>query len=384
MKIGILTYFISENPGTFLQAYSVLKLIQKAFPNDYVEIVNYHLYRKIWTPNRRVISVGQWMRDYKRHKKYRASRKKHLTLSQNRMVGVDRESALDFIARQNYDLLVVGSDTILELQHYNGGVGPFWLSPEIKAKKIMLSASCRSETYEKLTASQKSIIKESLAGFSLLGVRDFASKALIGSFLGDDDRVICLPDPTVTYDIDLSFSIKYLNSRKVDLGKPMIGLHLPSYFSWAPELSDMCRKKGYATVSLGPAKYADYVLTDVSPFEWSGLFRFFDMVVTSRFHDSMFCIKNGTPFVNVPPSRDYITNDSDSKYHHLMNSYSLSENIITYFDQTNAEEVFNKMLNASKSFDEQEVEMRLNDDRMKLSNFLDKVKFVCKEGKMRI
>ena len=40
-KIGILTYISGNNPGTLLQAYSVLSLLRDRFINDRVEIVNY-------------------------------------------------------------------------------------------------------------------------------------------------------------------------------------------------------------------------------------------------------------------------------------------------------------------------------------------------------
>ena len=39
-KIGILTYFWAHNPGTFLQAYAMVRAVQEAFPDYRVELIN--------------------------------------------------------------------------------------------------------------------------------------------------------------------------------------------------------------------------------------------------------------------------------------------------------------------------------------------------------
>ncbi len=40
-KIGVLTYFWGDNPGTFLQALSMCQVLMKYFPQDTIELIDY-------------------------------------------------------------------------------------------------------------------------------------------------------------------------------------------------------------------------------------------------------------------------------------------------------------------------------------------------------
>ncbi len=43
MKIGVLTFHKSINNGAVMQCYSLTKRLQKEFPNDTVEVIDYHM-----------------------------------------------------------------------------------------------------------------------------------------------------------------------------------------------------------------------------------------------------------------------------------------------------------------------------------------------------
>ena len=57
---------------------------------------------------------------------------------------------------------------------------------------------------------------------------------------------------------------------------------------------------------MGYNRYADYCLTDISPLEWAGIFRYFSLTITDRFHVSIFSLKNGVPVVAVDWDSDRI------------------------------------------------------------------------------
>lgn len=377
LKIGILTYFRSNNPGTFLQALTVQRLFENTFPDAHVEIVDYRLYRLPWLPNRHVISPVQWYDDYKRHFKYAAARRSYLRMSPQRMVSRDYNRATEFIRRQHYDILVVGSDTILELQHYKGGIGPFWLSPDLPGRKIMFAASCRSEAYSTISDRQKEQIRASVAGFLLLGVRDTVTHSLLSHFVGQDSRLSQMPDPTFCFDIDFDKAERYAAVRRIPKHRTIVALHLPPHFSWAAELASLFRSKGCFVVSLGPASYADLVLTDVSPMEWAGLFKYFTAVVTSRFHDSVFCLKNLVPCVTLLPGVQYLSNHNDSKYHTLFGMTGMIDNLICRPDGMSAKSVYETTLNALKTFDEAHVAQCVSAFKSSVHTYLQRVNTIC-------
>ena len=81
-KIGILTYFWTNNPGTFLQAYSTLEALRKRFPNDRVELIDYRRRKVHFRPNRRSIWLGQLVKDIRRHAIYRSMVLKEVVIGQ--------------------------------------------------------------------------------------------------------------------------------------------------------------------------------------------------------------------------------------------------------------------------------------------------------------
>ena len=233
-KIGILTYFWAENPGTFLQAYSMLQAFRKRFPGDRVELVDYRHRWVYFKPNRSHISFNQWVKDFRRYRIYRRTQKDHLLTSQDRLVSRDSQRAWDFIEKQHYDLIVVGSDTILELHQRHvrdGGIPVYWLPPWIGSKKVMCAASAGAATYEQLNRHQQAALSASANSFDLLGVRDDGTFDLIKKLgLKDEYKVQVVPDPTFTYCIDYTFVQRLMRKRNLDFTKPTVALHLPRIF----------------------------------------------------------------------------------------------------------------------------------------------------------
>lgn len=361
-KIGILTYFSSNNPGTFLQAYSIQESFRKLLPDCSVEIINYRRWRNKPFPNPRVITILQWKRDFHRMYKFHKLRKKHLSISSEGVVTLNYDKALDYIKRQDYDMVVVGSDTVLELCHYpDNTVSIYWLPKELNCIKVMCAPSARGTQYENLSTLQVQKLKDSVSGFSLMGVRDISTKVLLGNLGAREDKLYLLPDPTCTFEIDYSYADKYFLNLKIDKKKPIVAMHLTnSGIEWGKELADRFRKYGYRIFSIAPVTYSDLNINDISPFEWAGYFKYFDFVITSRFHDSMFCLKNAIPFVTVvPQTGNYVTSINDSKYHSLLRSFDLLDNIIDNPSLVRLDDVFNIAINAKESFDKNKISNKM-------------------------
>jgi hypothetical protein len=377
-KIGILTYFWSDNPGTYLQAYSMLRCLSDKCVGDQVELVDYRHRRVYFRPSCSCVSLRQWYADYKRYTTYREMKKAHFVLSSQHLISRESERAWDFIEKQHYDLVVVGSDTILSLhaRHENTDHIPvYWLPPRLACEKVMCAASARAVMYEGLTERQRVAMRESANGFTLLGVRDDATVVLLRRLgLVDESRLQLVPDPTFTFDIPYEQVEGLLRRKGIDPSVPLVGLSLPRFFKGAPALADHYRSKGFRVVSLEPARYADVCLTDISPFEWAGIYKYLRLVITNRFHGTLFSLKNLTPVVSVISDSSLVTADGLSKHYSLLRSFNLhATNYVVARDADCVSEIIHAADRAMHTFDRTYVATRLEGLRSEFYAFVDKL-----------
>jgi hypothetical protein len=327
-KIGVLTYIREySNIGTNMQSYCTLKAIQREFPDDHIELIDYSLKRASRKPYLSNMSLNSLKNDFVRMRKYNAFFKKELSFSRTGLVTADVDKFIDFVKKQNYDAIYVGSDTVLELKGASqDNVNGYWLDPSILGIKILIAASSLNVVYESLSEEQIYKIQKSVDGFSSLGVRDDATYRLLSNFVSKGDgRLRIVPDPTFTYEIDYRFAEEYLEKRRLNIDKPIVCLHFTRDLKCAAEVSDRFRKEGFIIASLRPAKYADINFTDLTPFEQMGIYKYFNLVITHRFHDSIFCIKNHTPVIVFPEHIGDVTRYSENKNLSLLKAFDLDK-----------------------------------------------------------
>lgn len=325
-KIGVLTYLREyANLGTNMQAYCTLRALQSNFPNSKVELIDYAPWRPMPKPYFTGLSARSLRSDWVRISKYRSFFRNELVFSERRLVSSDVEESLRFIAELDYDAIYVGSDTVLELKHaHPDRLTAFWLSPRIRCPKVLIAASCHNVTHEAMSASRRRQVRSTIDDFSLLGVRDDATHRLLSHFVdASDSRLTIVPDPTFTYTIDYRHVDRYLADRGVAFDRPVVCLHLLRDTTWADELAARFRKAGYVVASLRPANYADLEFTDLSPFEQLGLYRYFTLMITHRFHDTVFCLKNGTPVIPFAEHTDDVTTFGESRIDTLLKSFGV-------------------------------------------------------------
>jgi len=379
MKIGILTYFLDANPGTFLQAYSTCEALRKRFPNDQVELIDFYYHRPYFLPIslRTHLTIGTFIRDLKRYGIYKEVQKEYLATSREKLVTHDSKRVWEFINEQKYDLIVVGSDTILELQPFHfkqDSISPYWLPPEIRCKKVMCAASARALTIEQLNPNQRKACTESINGFDLVGVRDDATFALVKDLgLIEESKLQIVPDPTFSYDIDDSFAEKLISKKRLDFTKPTVAVNLPRILKPATELIAYYKSKGFQVISLGVAKCEIPCLTDISPFEWAGIFKHCRLVITYRFHDTLFSLKNLTPVIALEWAKFYVNDRGHSKYYSLLKQFDLHENnLVNTVDLKDAGKVIEVADKAMQDFDDRPLRYTLAQLRDQYNTYLDK------------
>lgn len=367
MRIGILTYFGDLNSGTNMQAYSLQDALKNCYPNNAtVEIINYHAWNRTleWHPYISSVSFKSLLNDVKRLSKYHRFLKSNLNLAGKRIIAKDPHVVWSFIKNQKYDVIYVGSDTLLELDRYKKNeVSAYWLSSDIEAKKIFIAASSKNLEYSALSSFQKEHIEASINDFRLIGVRDEATARFIKNFISEQDkRLQIVPDPTFSYNIDYSYIEDYLKRKKVDLTKPTICLHLTKDTVYSKELAQTLKERGYQIASLRPAYWADILLNDMSPLELVGVFRFFKAVVTHRFHDSIFCFKNLTPVVAIPHSFSYSNSFGESKYTSLFKTFNVYEtNLVKSRDENTLDNIVSMIEYTIAHFPKKSVKSKLDE-----------------------
>jgi hypothetical protein len=361
-KIGILTYVKEySNLGTNMQSYCTLNAIQKEYSDDLVELIDYSAWGTHMKPYLSNISFRSLLKDSIRFKKYNDFFKNKLKFSSNKLVSSDFGKSIEFIKNNKYDAIYVGSDTVLELQRASkDNLTAFWLDDTINAKKFLIAASSHNVVFDSLTEKQKSKIQRTINDFSLLGVRDEPTYRLLSNFIQEgDERLQIIPDPTFTYEIDYSFIENYIRRKKLLFNKPIVCLHLLRETKWASAIANIFRKEGYVIASLRPAYYADMLFTDLSPFEQLGIYKYFDLVITHRFHDSIFCFKNLTPVIFFPEHVTDVTLYHESKALTLFKSLKLDKtNYIENKDKITAKNLFEIHQEAISNFKLNEIFIR--------------------------
>jgi Polysaccharide pyruvyl transferase len=327
MKIGVLTYTREyANLGTVMQSYCTLRAIQREYPDARVELVDYAASQPARRPYLSSVSMQSLIQDFRRLKKYDQFFRKHMTFSEESLTTENNSRALEFIERQSYDAIYVGADTVLELKHTKpDSITPYWLSNNVGGVNSLVAASSLNVTYDDLSSRQKHLIRLSVDAFAMLGVRDHATYRLLSRFTEQGDpRLEMVPDPTFTYAVDYNYIHKYMAERQLRFTAPVVCLHLLRDSSWAADLASYFRRAGYVVASLRPAKYADITLTDLSPFEQIGIYKYFSLVVTHRFHDTIFCLKNMTPVICFPERVSDVTPHGESKILSLLTEFGVA------------------------------------------------------------
>lgn len=313
------------NCGTTLQAYATMLAVQRTFPEADVEIIPFRSFKLRRLPYKYNATVASILRDLRRIKGYIDFAHNYQKVKSD-YVTSDSKAGIEYIKSRGYDRIYVGADTLLELDRLPegyDGLSAFWLSPEIPAKKYLLAASSKNVSFDKLTETQKKEMQACVDSYAGIMVRDTATFELISHFTKTENiQMIC--DPTLTLPIDYSYADKYVKRKGIDFSN-VICFHPIKGETWCAEVADLLRQEGYKIACFRPAKWADYELNDMSPLEQLGIYRQFKCFVTHRFHDTVFCLKNGERVVTYPASDSYAAKKGGSKYSALYDLFGLTD-----------------------------------------------------------
>ena len=353
MKILIITFTKGINPGTTMQSYGVQVALKKMFPQSDIEYLDIQGFKdmRIGTKGNDVSIMDTFKQKFAaflRLIKYTRLRKKYYRYT--RPIDVFEYNKEDEDLFKCFDLVVIGSDTILE-QAYGkkGQVGLNWMPFDVK--KIYFAASASPANFEP-TDEIKKVASDAL----YIGLRDNLTIDFFRNKLGiDAKRLNKQPDPS--YYLDLS---KFRSPRRVrnkfQTNKRFALYNFSPQFEYRKELSVRLKELGYTLVSTTYSPFSDICLDNLDAFEWAAVFPFMDIIITERFHDSLFGLRNCKPVIAIDWASDRFSASGDSKTYRILEDYNLTDYHFNLSISSNLNTICETIKNIDRTFNRKSIE----------------------------
>lgn len=287
MKIGILTASRTDNNGTDLQAFAMQTLFQRR-GND-VELINYKCAklensRKVFYPHDLggLLSIPY---NFYRHYVHEQFRKRFLRMSE---IEYDKDN----ISTNQYDVIVVGSDQIWNLNITGNDLSFFLPYANNKQKKFSYAASLGKTDIRQWNEMFE--IGEKLRDFEVVSVRE-------------ESGVHALAEIGIRAQFDLDPILMMTQSEWNDLVHPQkrltnfVLVYVVDQTREAVSFAhDYARKNGLIVVYIGnPIKPMPGIRVKrfVSVEEWLGLVRDAEIIITNSYHCLAFTFLYNKSFV---------------------------------------------------------------------------------------
>ena len=326
MKIGILTYHRSINYGAFLQAYCLAKYVQRTVGSRAdVEIIDYTSQSSYQAYNGLLYRGKHKQNEWKKRIGFERSRFL-LPLSKESLCSDDLSEVECFLQRQNYDLIVVGSDEVWKVDGMRGFPTAYWANFDLgRCVRIAYAVSSRTPS-NRIDPQKQDYISNSVKRFRYLGARDQMTVELIYELSGESMDLNCDPAFLIPFRYDkAAYREKFNKKYRIEKEQKLLGVMIPD--------SKLVRKikerfgGQYKVVALYDFhEEADINMVSVNPFEWIKAIGCLDFLVTDRFHGIIFAMKMDIPFLAV----ETYDSKENSKLYYLLHSGGLDRQYMLY------------------------------------------------------
>jgi hypothetical protein len=246
----------------------------------------------------------------------------------------DYEFCVNQLIRKNDDALVVGKVVWDVTRAWSIPEFPniLYLSERIPAAKIAYAVSAH-RTDPKLFAVHKDRINRILSSYRLIGVRDDITEQMMKDAGVDRQvRVVKVPDPAFFFKPRPTRARQILTANGINPDVPILGLLAFGKPELSKAIYDRYHSLGYQVINFN--MYNPFVDANlghlVNPFEWADLFKELDFCITDRFHCSILCLKNNTPFVAIEPFKPRSL--LNSKVNNLLKDFGCTDLYRNTFD----------------------------------------------------
>jgi polysaccharide pyruvyl transferase WcaK-like protein len=321
MRIGILTYHRVVNDGSILQAYCLQNLLSELIPSAKIEVIDYRPrvlerleYRRIVSRRFPFVQLSQLRRMWD----LRSFVRKNMDVSRESCTTDSTSEAAAFISGQEYDVIVVGSDTVWEIRE-KGNVPPapniFFLPGVNTSRKLSFAASSDPVVDTPLLKQEPRCrrIRELLDEFALITIRDDATFELLSSLGVDEDRLRFMPDPTLLW--DFTGLVDTTSAARLRGDKPLAGL-ATSELELRRQVSEQLVDEGFEVINLlgEPVGAQKRIPAGYGLEQRLGIYKHLDLMITDRFHGSIFSLKVGqVPVVFIERGRKWPHSNSKGR-----------------------------------------------------------------------
>lgn len=366
MKIGILTYHRSINYGAFLQAYCLAKYVQRIVGDRAdVEIIDYTSKSSYQAYNRELFHGNDRKNAWKKRIGFERSCFL-LPLSRESLCSDDLSQVEDFLRRQSYDLIIVGSDEVWKIDGMRGFPTAYWLNFDLgHCEKVSYAVSSRTDL-NKIDSKKLNYMNSSMQKFRYLGARDQMTVNLIQQVSGKEPNLNCDPTFLIPFHYDRALYRDKLKKRyHLEENQKLLGVMMPNQ-KLVGKLQGRMGKQ-YKVVALYDShKDADINMVGIAPFEWLKVIGCLDFLVTDRFHGTVFAMKMGIPFLSV----ETYDAKGNSKLYDLLSRNGLEVYYMIYHEgNTVYEEMLTRVIQLMEQCDRKKMREALKREQKKSSSF---------------
>jgi hypothetical protein len=296
VKIGILTFHRTANDGSVLQNWCLHNVLKSLAPSAGVETIDLRdsgrerkEFRRLLSRKLPFLQVQPLVKMIGLRRFVRQS----LPLSPTCVTG-SLETARRFVASQNYGAVVSGSDTVWQLEKIGDAEPPHvYYQPGFTGfKKIAFAVSADpvGDVSILADARRREALLAAAADFDFIGVRDKPTMEMLAQLGIPRERLEFTPDPTILCD----FSALVDTPRPRTDARPVAGVALSSG-ALARSVTEILLARGWTVINhLGAAPPGAQSLPGGETIgQRLGRFAGQDLLVTDRFHSSIFTLKLG-------------------------------------------------------------------------------------------
>ena len=311
LKIGILTYHRSPNFGSAMQAYCMHNILARKLPEATVELIDLRASTREqiqWRGYIKRVARRPWrlFSDYLPICRNVVSRSVSLSSPVYERTSCD---SIPFIQAMGYDAVVVGSDTVWEINERPGKLrapNPFFLPGLTGIKKLAVAVSAdQSQGVAIEEHPRRAEICRAVDEFDMVAVRDQFTREFLnrlGSRASSEGNVRECVDPTLLADWTGERSRSPLDSSY--LGHAVLDKGVRK------RVEVIAKNLGWRSLSLYDQVQRDWLSIRKRPESsvpgFLGSFRYAKMVISDRFHGSIFglLLRDG-PVIFIERSNRY-------------------------------------------------------------------------------
>ncbi len=310
MKLGILTFHRTVNDGSVLQNWCLQRILRSISPGADVETIDLRIARREVQEYRRLLSRRPPFVQLSTVQKMLLLRQfinREIALSSRSKTTDSLAAASKFISQQGYGAVVSGSDTVWQMAKVGTMEPPhlYFMPGFTGYKKIAFAVSADpvADTAVLDNAERREALLQAVSDFEFIGVRDETTRRLLEQLGLPAERIHFMPDPTILEDFS---SLVRMPSTRLTGGK-VAGLALQSA-SLAAAVSEVLQSQGWTVVNhLGPTPAGAQSLTSGESLgDRLGRFATQDLLISDRFHSSIFTLKLGSaPVIFVESAKKW-------------------------------------------------------------------------------